>query len=73
VKANPAQITIKLSDDPDEQEGLSQVLRGLILAFRNPTHHQLLDHVSREDALKVCAFIDNLLTVIAKAELQKKD
>ncbi len=38
-------------------------------AFRNPTHHRTTDRFSREDALKVCAFIDNLLRAIDEAEV----
>jgi hypothetical protein len=39
-----------------------------MLAFRNPTHHHIADTYSREDALKVCAFIDNLLGTIDAAK-----
>jgi hypothetical protein len=39
-------------------------------AFRNPTHHRLVENMTREEALKVCAFIDNLLRVIDQAEVR---
>jgi hypothetical protein len=40
-------------------------------AYRNPTHHHLLDHISREEALEVCAFIDGLLKVVDEATVNK--
>jgi hypothetical protein len=41
-----------------------------MLAFRNPTHHKITDKYRREDALKVCAFIDNILSVLEGAKLK---
>jgi hypothetical protein len=61
VKAKPDESKIVFSGDPDEQDGFSNVLRGMMLAFRNTTHHSPSDTWSREDALKVCAFVDYLL------------
>lgn len=61
VKAKPEESKIVISSDPEEQEGFSNVLRGMMLAFRNTTHHSPSDTWTREDALKVCAFVDYLL------------
>lgn len=64
LKASPNESILKVSTDEGEQRGISDICRGMMLAFRNPTHHQITDKFSREDALKVCAFVDNLLRVI---------
>ncbi|HZL82227.1 MAG TPA: TIGR02391 family protein [Candidatus Deferrimicrobium sp.] len=61
VKAKPEESKIVISSDPEEQEGFSNVLRGMMLAFRNTTHHSPSDIWTREDALKVCEFVDYLL------------
>lgn len=71
LKTDIAKTIIILSDDKDEHEGLCHVARGIMQAFRNPTHHIIADKFSREDALKVCAFIDNLLRIIDGATVQK--
>jgi uncharacterized protein (TIGR02391 family) len=64
VKSDPRSTVLKFSDDKNEQEGYANILRGIVGAYRNPTHHHVLDHIAREDALKVCAFIDGLLKVV---------
>lgn len=48
----------------DDQRGFTQILRGIFPAFRNKTHHHITDSFSREDAIRVCAFIDVLLRVV---------
>jgi uncharacterized protein (TIGR02391 family) len=52
------------SNDPDDQRGFTQILRGVVPAFRNRTHHHLTNTFSREEALRVCGFIDVLLRVV---------
>jgi len=59
---------LKMSDDPDEQRGYTQIMRGVVAAFRNPTHHDIVDTFSQEDALKICAFIDLMLPIVDNAE-----
>jgi len=49
-----------VSENNEEHEGFCHICRGIMLAFRNPTHHYLSDSFKREDALKFTAFIDNL-------------
>jgi hypothetical protein len=45
--------------------GQSRVIqRGVVPAFRNRTHHHILDNFSQEDAIRVCGFIDVLLRVV---------
>jgi uncharacterized protein (TIGR02391 family) len=53
-----------LSNDPDDQRGFTQILRGIVPAFRNKTHHHIINSFSREEAMRVCGFIDVLLRVV---------
>lgn len=62
-----AKSRVQIKGSAEEHEGIGHICRGLVLAFRNPTHHKVADSYSREDALKVCAFIDTLLSVIESA------
>jgi hypothetical protein len=55
---------LKTSENPEEHEGISHICRGIVLSFRNPTHHKIIESYSREDALKFCAFVDSLLKII---------
>ena len=64
VRGDPTSSPLKFSDAKTEQEGYASIFRGVVQAYRNPTHHHVLDHISREDALKVCAFIDGLLKLV---------
>jgi hypothetical protein len=52
------------SNEPDDQRGFTQILRGVVPAFRNRTHHHITNTFSREEALRVCGFIDVLLRVV---------
>lgn len=72
ISGDPTKTILKLSDEADEQRGYADICRGIMAAFRNPTHHHVSDKFSREDALKVCAFIDDLLKVIDGAAVIKK-
>jgi uncharacterized protein (TIGR02391 family) len=67
LKPDISKTVLKISDDAGEHEGVGHICRGIMLTFRNPTHHHVTDTYSREDALKVCAFIDNLLKLIDNA------
>ena len=48
----------------EDQRGFTQMLRGIVPAFRNKTHHHIVKTFSREDAMRVCGFIDVLLRVV---------
>jgi len=52
------------SNDPDDQRGFTQILRGIVPAFRHKTHHHTINSFLREEAMRVCGFIDVLLRVI---------
>lgn len=70
IKAEPGESVLILSQDQGEQAGMSNMCRGVMLAYRNETHHYLTDRYSREDALKVCAFIDLLLRAVDGATVR---
>jgi uncharacterized protein (TIGR02391 family) len=55
------------SEDPDDQRGFTQILRGVVPAFRNKTYHHITDTLSREDAMRVVGFVDVLLRVVDKS------
>jgi uncharacterized protein (TIGR02391 family) len=52
------------SNDADLQRGLSRIVRGMVPAFRNATHHHIVDTYTQEDALSVCFFVDLLLRAV---------
>lgn len=62
---------LMFSDKPDIQEGYSNLFKGIISIYRNPTHHTLSFECSRDYALKVCAHIDELLKVLECSEKVK--
>lgn len=64
---HPQKGVLRLSPHDDEQQGLFDLVRGLVAAFRNPAHHSLNDRLTREDALRFCGFIDSLLALLGKA------
>jgi uncharacterized protein (TIGR02391 family) len=51
----------------DDQRGFTQILRGVVPAFRNQTHHHTSDDFSREEAILVVGFIDVLLRVVDRS------
>jgi hypothetical protein len=53
----------------DEQQGVTQILRGMVSALRNVTHHHIVDTFTQEDALRVCGFIDFLLKVVDSTQV----
>lgn len=55
------------SNNSEDQRGFTQMLRGIVPAFRNSTHHHIIDSFSREEAMRVCGFIDVLLRVVDTA------
>ena len=70
IKNSPADSPITFSDNHSEQEGYASIMRGIVGAFRNTSHHRFLANVSREQALQICAFVDNLLAALEMADVQ---
>lgn len=71
LNADMNRTTLRISDSAEEHEGVCHICRGMMLAFRNPTHHHVIEKFTREDALKVCAFVDNLLHLIDGAVVKQ--
>ena len=66
---HPEKAVLILSEHEDEQLGFFNMVKGLMAAFRNPTHHSLNDRMTREDALRVCGFVDVTLTLLNRARV----
>lgn len=71
VKSDPSDSVIVFSTVRAEQEGYANILRGLMQALRNETHHTVGDSFSREDALSICGFIDRILRLIDQSVINK--
>ena len=69
LNADRSKSVLIVSENNEEHEGFCHICRGIMLAFRNPTHHYLSDSFEREDALKFTAFIDNLLKILHKCKV----
>ncbi|MGV8996731.1 MAG: TIGR02391 family protein [Parvibaculaceae bacterium] len=68
INSDPSKSLLIISEVKEEHEGIAHICRGIMLAFRNPTHHQISDKFSREDALSVVGFVDRLLRLIDGAK-----
>ena len=71
LNADLSKTIIVTSTNQEEHEGICHICRGLMVGFRNPSHHHLTDSFTREEALKFCAFVDNILQIIDKSEINK--
>jgi hypothetical protein len=69
INPDPNKAILVVSTVPAEQEGFHSVCKGLMLAFRNPVHHRLSDKITREQALKICAFVDAVLGILEGARV----
>jgi Protein of unknown function (Hypoth_ymh) len=70
INPEPSKSMIVFSTNPSEQEGYANLFKGLMGTFRNPSHHKFLETVTREQALQICAFIDNMLAALEGAEVK---
>lgn len=66
---DPTRAILVVSSDASEQEGFYKICSGIESAFRNRTHHEVSDKLTRHDAIKFCGFIDSLLQILAIAEV----
>src|SRR5207249_4087384 len=57
---------LRLSSVEQEQLGALQMYRGVMAYYRNPTGHRVRDDFDREEALRIVAWIDHLLLLIAR-------
>ena len=71
IKSDPNESVIVFSEDKNEQDGYSQIIRGLMMTFRNQTHHYITDKFTREDSLKLVVFIDTILLSLNRANVKK--
>jgi len=62
----PGSGKLKLKDQPAEQEGLHQTVRGLFLLLRNPSAHRFVDYLP-EEAEAIIPFVDFLLVSFNQA------
>jgi uncharacterized protein (TIGR02391 family) len=72
LSPDPEKAVIVVSTEKDEQQGFFNICNGVMLAFRNKSHHNLSNTFTQADALKVCAFIDALLAVIGKGSVHSE-
>ena len=71
IRPDPQDSTIVFSDVRSEQEGYANIIRGIMQALRNETHHTVSDKFTREDALSICGFIDRILRLIDESVVRK--
>jgi uncharacterized protein (TIGR02391 family) len=59
---------LRLSSVEAEQIGALQMYRGVMAYYRNPTGHRVRDDFDRDEALRIVAWVDHLLLLVAKIQ-----
>jgi uncharacterized protein (TIGR02391 family) len=72
LKEDLSQTVLITSSDEGEHRGIVSICRGLMMAFRNASHHQLTADITREEALKVVGFIDEIVQIVEKSTLHSR-
>jgi hypothetical protein len=72
LNPDPQKAVIHISSDKAEQEGFFNICKGMMLSFRDSTHHVLSENFTREDALKFCGFVDSILAVLSNAKVHQE-
>lgn len=72
IAPDPTRAILVVSSDASEQEGFYKICAGIEAAFRNRTHHEISNKLTRNDAIKFCGFIDSLLLVLVNAEVHQE-
>ena len=70
LNPDPDKAILVVSTKKEEQEGFYSLCKGIMLWFRNRTHHHLDAKLTREEALRICAFIDLLLPIVDGATVK---
>lgn len=68
INPDPSIAKIVFSANGSEQEGFANLFKGIIGAYRNPTHHKI-ESIERRRSIQICGFIDNLLKALEDAEI----
>jgi hypothetical protein len=70
LKGESEKSLLILSAVDGEQRGFTDIIRGIMAAHRNPTHHTLYS-ISQTDAARICAYIDVILEVISNGKINR--
>jgi uncharacterized protein (TIGR02391 family) len=69
---SPKNPVIKVSDDPDEQQGFMWLFSGAVMAIRNPKAHRLIEQKDPHRALEWLSFASVLMRILDDAKVDKQ-